>query len=87
MRSTVGVRLLNRGSKRPIQAFKILRRQPVDLVLCELCLPAASGMDLLRRICLEFPGAAVIMITAYATIETATEAINSSDNYVAPAGE
>jgi len=57
------------------QALEILHRQPHHLVITDLNLPDQSGMDLLKNIRAEFPDTAVVIVTAYATIETAVEAI------------
>jgi len=59
------------------QALDILHRQAHDLVITDLNLPDLSGMDLLKKIRIEFPETAVVIVTAYGTIETAVEAIKS----------
>jgi two-component system NtrC family response regulator len=59
------------------QALELLRRHPVDVVLCDLNLPGMSGMELLKTVRLEFPQTAVIVITAYGTIESAVDAIRT----------
>jgi two-component system, NtrC family, response regulator len=59
------------------QALDLLRRQPHDLVITDLNLPDMSGMDLLKQIRHEFPETAVVIVTAYGTIETAVDAIKS----------
>lgn len=57
------------------QALEILAEQATDLVLCDLNLPDASGMELLKRVRSEYPDTTVIMVTAYGTVETAVEAM------------
>lgn len=59
------------------QAIDFLSREPRDLVICDLNLPDKSGMDLLKKIQVEFAETAVVIVTAYGTIETAVEAIKS----------
>jgi two-component system NtrC family response regulator len=59
------------------QALELLRRQPADVVLCDVHLPGMSGMELLKTIRLEFPEVAIVILTAYGTIETAVDAIKS----------
>jgi two-component system response regulator AtoC len=44
------------------------------LVLCDLMLPEPSGLDLLRALRARRPGLPVVMITGYATAETAVQA-------------
>ncbi len=56
-------------------ATDALRRQPFDLAFCDLRLGAESGLDLLPRLLAERPGLEVIIITAYATVDTAVEAM------------
>src|ERR1700723_3592583 len=48
-----------------------------DVVLLDLALPDKSGMDLLGEIRLVHPEQAVIMITAYGTVENAVSAMQS----------
>ncbi len=48
-----------------------------SLVITDLKMPGESGMDLLRKIRAEHPETAVVMITAFGTIQTAVEAMRS----------
>src|SRR4051812_35470195 len=57
------------------EAVPILEKLPHDLVITDLSLPGASGMDLLKRVREIDPKTAVIMMTAFATVETAVEAM------------
>ena len=57
------------------QALEILHRQPQDLVISDLNLPDQSGMELLKKIRTDYPETAVVIVTAFGTIETAVEAI------------
>jgi len=45
------------------------------VVVCDVSLPGMSGIELLRRIVRERPGTAVVMLTGYANVETAVEAL------------
>ncbi len=56
-------------------ALKSLERGTTDLVLCDIKLPGMDGMELLDRIKESHPGMLVIMITGYASIESAVAAI------------
>lgn len=58
-------------------ALAALAKSPFQLVITDLKMPGISGMDLLRRIRSEHPGTAVIMITAFGSIEGAVEAMKS----------
>ena len=50
-------------------------RESYDLVFLDLRLGTESGLDLLPRLVEARPGVAVVLITAYATIDTAVEAM------------
>jgi NtrC-family two-component system response regulator AlgB len=56
-------------------ALEALRIEPFDLAFCDLRLGQESGLDLIPRLLAERPGLEVVVITAYATIDTAVEAI------------
>src|SRR5690242_5580531 len=51
-------------------ALDAARRRPFDLALCDLRLGNESGLDLLPRLLAQRPGLEVVVITAYATIDT-----------------
>ncbi len=52
-----------------------LARQPYDLAFLDLRLGETSGLELLPRLLAERPDLAVVIVTAYATFDTAVEAI------------
>jgi NtrC-family two-component system response regulator AlgB len=56
-------------------AIDILRREPFDLAFCDLKLGAESGLEILARMLGERPSLDVVVITAYATVDTAVEAM------------
>lgn len=49
----------------------------IDLILLDLVLPDGSGLDLLRSILTGDPDAVVVVISGYATVEHAVEALKS----------
>ncbi len=56
-------------------ALEAVRLEPFDLAFCDLRLAQESGLDLLPRLLAERPGLEVVVITAYATVDTAVEAM------------
>jgi two-component system, NtrC family, response regulator AlgB len=59
----------------PEAATDALRRQPFDLAFLDVRLGAHSGLDVLPNLLAISPRLSVVVITAYATIETAVDAI------------
>jgi DNA-binding NtrC family response regulator len=59
----------------PFKAVDILGKVPFDLVVTDLKMPKMDGIALLDEVKKIQPLAAIIIMTAYATIETAVEAI------------
>lgn len=66
---------LAEGLSRPAGAEAAGEAKPFALVIADIALPGMSGLELLRRVLAEFPGTAVMMLTAYGTIETAVQAL------------
>ncbi len=60
-----------------IEALRALEREPYDLVISDLHLPGASGLELLKQIRLQYPETQVVMITAFGTVTTAVEAMKA----------
>src|ERR1700675_1085316 len=57
------------------EALDALKGDDVDLVLTDKRLPGMDGVELVRRIRADHPDLAVIVMTAYGTIESAVEAV------------
>jgi CheY-like chemotaxis protein len=57
------------------KALEALEAAEFDAVLTDLKMPRASGMELLREVRSRWPRTLVVMITGFATIETALEAM------------
>ncbi|MGA2798770.1 MAG: sigma-54 dependent transcriptional regulator [Thermoguttaceae bacterium] len=56
-------------------ALELLARRPFEIALLDLHLAQERGLDLLPRLLNVAPGLNVVIVTAYATIETAVEAM------------
>jgi len=75
------VRILRRAGHRclsttdPERALTLLESERLDLVLTDLKMPAVDGLAVLRRAHEIDPGLPVVVITAFATIESAVAAI------------
>lgn len=57
------------------EGLELLREQPFDLVMLDICMPGLSGMQVLRQIQDHDPLTSVIMMTGHGTVETAVEAL------------
>jgi len=56
-------------------ALGLLARKAFDLVILDLKMPQTDGMQVLRSLQRESPGTATVVITGYASIDTAVEAM------------
>lgn len=57
------------------EALDALTAEPADLMLADIKMPAMDGVELLQRARQSLPELRVVMMTAYATVETAVEAM------------
>ena len=58
-----------------LDAISMLNEQPFDIVITDLNMPGADGLEVLRAARQVSPDAPVILITAYGTVQTAVEAM------------
>ncbi|MFM7976079.1 MAG: sigma-54-dependent transcriptional regulator, partial [Pirellula sp.] len=56
-------------------ALKALKKQPPDLILLDVRLPGASGLEVLEKLKVEHPGLPVILMTAFGDLQTAVQAV------------
>jgi two-component system response regulator HydG len=56
-------------------ALSILEKEPVSVVLCDLRMSDGDGLEVLRAVRARWPGVAFILMTAYATVPTAVQAM------------
>lgn len=59
------------------QAFESFRRRPPDVVLTDIRMPDVDGMQVLHTVKSESPGTEVILMTAYASVPQAVQAVKA----------
>jgi NtrC-family two-component system response regulator AlgB len=65
-------------------ALQLLSRQPFDLAFLDLRLGDSSGLDLIPNLLAESPNLIIVVMTAYATIDSAVDAIKRGANDYLP---
>lgn len=55
----------------PESAMQMLSALPVDMILLDMKIPGVRGFELLDTLTMEYPETPVVIITGYATVETA----------------
>lgn len=64
-------------------ALNMLTKHPVDLVLCDVRLPDAFGVDLVKEIKAKYPHIEIILMTAYGNIPDGVQAMrNGAYDYI-----
>ena len=58
-----------------IQGLETAQKEAFDLIILDLRMPGMDGMEVLEKLREHDPGAVVVVITGYATIESAVEAM------------
>lgn len=56
-------------------ALEILQKEPVSVVVCDLRMDDGDGLEVLRAVRSRWPGVPFILMTAYATVPTAVQAM------------
>lgn len=57
------------------QALHAMEQRPFDVVLLDLRMPGAPGLEILKTIKHRWPASEVVIITGYPTVESAREAL------------
>jgi len=55
-------------------ALELVRRNPYDLILADLCLPDLDGLQIIKEAKQQWPQTRVIVITGYSTVASAIDA-------------
>src|ERR671921_2098129 len=72
-----------RSAENGAKALELLRAEPADLVVSDVKMPDMDGIELLRRLRETQPDAAVVLMTAFATVDTAREAFKlGADDFI-----
>jgi DNA-binding NtrC family response regulator len=61
--------------KNGLEAIRDFKNQPYDIVIADLMLPGADGLQVLKEVKARYPECEVIIITGYASLDTAIQAI------------
>lgn len=66
------------------EALRILETTSIDLVITDLKMPRVSGLDLIKHVRENYKNTEIMMITGYATIEGAVQAVKTgAEEYLA----
>ncbi len=72
-----------RAAENGRRALVLLQEQPADLIVSDIRMPDMGGIELLRAARELSPDVAVVMMTAFATVETAREAFKlGADDFI-----
>ena len=64
-------------------ATRMLEKEPVDIILCDVKLPDGNGVDFVKEIKPRFPSTEIILLTAYGNIADGVQAMkNGAFDYI-----
>jgi len=67
-----------------VEAIRILEDTPIDLVITDLKMPGSSGLDLIRHVHENYKETKIMMITGYASVTSAVQAVKlGAEEYLA----
>jgi len=82
-------RILSRDGYRVLSAedgqdaLRVLDKEPVNIIISDLKMPRMNGFDLLKVVKKDYPGIAMIMMTAYGDTYTVKDALLlGADEYI-----
>ncbi len=64
-----------REAAHPLEAFDLLEKEKVDIILCDIKMPYMDGMECLKKLKTTYKDIPVIMLTGHGSIQTAVEAL------------
>ncbi len=63
--------------------FEVLKRKPIDVILCDVKLPDGNGVDFVKEAKAKYPQSEIILLTAYGNIPDGVQAIkNGGFDYI-----
>lgn len=66
------------------EALEVLGREPVDLVITDYKMPKVTGLDLIRHVRANHPASEIMMVTGFASVGGAVQAMRSgAEEYLA----
>jgi two-component system response regulator PilR (NtrC family) len=72
-----------RAAEHGRRAVELLREQAADVIVSDVRMPDMNGIELLRAVRALFPEVAVVLMTAFASLETAREAFKlGADDFI-----
>src|ERR1043165_880808 len=60
--------------------YRMLETQNIDVVLLDLKLPGAGGLEALHQIKARRPDAVIVVVTGYGTVQSAVQAMRSEEH-------
>lgn len=64
-----------------VEALKLLAREPIDVVVCDVKMPGMDGLSLLKQFKTLYPDVQVILMTAFAAVPDAVEALKAGAHH------
>lgn len=68
-------------AKSGAEGLELLKKEPVDLVISDMRMPAMNGAEFLGRVAADWPRVMRLLLTGYAEMDAAIDAINSGHIY------
>jgi DNA-binding NtrC family response regulator len=65
------------AAESPSLAFKILKNEHIDIIICDFVMPEMNGLKVLEIVSEEYPGIVVIMVSSAADMDTVIAALRN----------
>lgn len=64
-----------------LEALRVLARESVDVIVCDVKMPGLDGLGLLKQVKVLYPDVEVILMTAFAAVPDAVEALRAGAHH------